>query len=166
MSRHFGCGTREYQAWCRMRQSCYDKKYPGYKTIGGRGISAESSWEDFKVFIKDMGPIPKDCNSLLRKDVDLGYSKMNCEWGYAPRGRPKKNPDLAKKYPKKRYGQFDKPKQISIVLENEHYEWIKRQAIHRSVQQGEIICANDVIREALQKAFPAPKQFDMFGSKH
>ena len=50
-------------------------------------------------------------------------------------------------------------------MNREHYHFIKKQALAKSSATGDLVTANDLMRDALEKAFPAPKQFDMFGGK-
>lgn len=57
-----------------------------------------------------------------------------------------------------------KPKNICLVIEQDLHDFIKAQAIHKSNEEGQLIEANELIREALRKAFPCPSQGDMFGS--
>jgi len=49
------------------------------------------------------------------------------------------------------------------VLEKDLVDFIKNQALQRSVNEGFYVEPNELIREALQKAFPTPKHYDMFG---
>ena len=55
------------------------------------------------------------------------------------------------------------PVSICLVLEKDHLDFIKKQALHRSVNEGILMEANQLIREALIKQFPTPKQYNMFG---
>jgi transcriptional regulator of met regulon len=55
------------------------------------------------------------------------------------------------------------PKTICLTLELEHLDLIKEQAMFRSIQEGRVIEANQLMREALIKAFPMPQQMDMLG---
>ena len=68
-----------YSSWCGARGRCLnprDKKFPDY---GGRGITFDSRWDNFVVFLKDMGERPLG-TTLDRVDVNKGYSKDNCRW--------------------------------------------------------------------------------------
>lgn len=69
-------GSRTYKSWMAMRERCKDKTNPNYGMIG---IGYCESWDDFKVFLADMGERPKG-TTLDRKDPSLGYSKENCRW--------------------------------------------------------------------------------------
>lgn len=70
---------REYRIWKGMRDRCRRASSKSYKNYGGRGISVCPEWEDFAVFMKDMGPCP-DGESIDRIDVNAGYSARNCMW--------------------------------------------------------------------------------------
>jgi hypothetical protein len=111
-----------------------------------------------------MGEMPANCNALIRLDKNIHYCKHNCKWGYVRQGRPRvtseKSPSKITK--KKR---IKNPKTLCMTIEKEHYEFIRKQAQLRSNEAGEIIQANDIIREALQKAFPCPELFDLFGGR-
>jgi len=70
----------EYQLWQTMRRRCEIKNRPDYPSYGGKGITYQESWKEFKNFIKDMGP-RKDKNlSLDRIDSKGNYTKENCRW--------------------------------------------------------------------------------------
>lgn len=98
--------------------------------------------------------MPPECNSLTRLDDTKDFNKFNCRWGHKNPGRPIKN---IKKHLKNKY--------ISLSINLELYEFIKKQSIYKSVELGKVIQPNELIREALQVAFPTPKQYDMFGCK-
>jgi len=72
--------TPTYTSWNAMRSRCNDKSNPNY---GGRGVSYDPRWDDFLVFLEDMGEAPPD--TQLDKDIKGGagclmYSKQNCSW--------------------------------------------------------------------------------------
>ena len=71
---------RLYKTWNGMMQRCLNKKHPGYKDYGGRGINVCERWKDIKNFIDDMFPDFQEGLSLDRKDNNKGYSKENCRW--------------------------------------------------------------------------------------
>ena len=51
--------TKEYSSWLNMRQRCNNKNNPQYEDYGGRGITICPEWDDFDVFLADMGPRPE-----------------------------------------------------------------------------------------------------------
>lgn len=110
-----------------------------------------------------MGELPDDCTGIKQIDPELPFCKENCQWVYRTVGRPPKAKDRAKY--KNRCKKVQNPISICLVLEKNHLEFIRQQALHRSVKEGVYIEANDLIREALTIAFPLPTQYDMFGGK-
>src|SRR3954471_10620371 len=75
-----GGPTREYAAWCEMRQRCNSPRKPGYKNWGGRGIKICARWEKFADFFADMGPRPSPKHSVDRIDNDGDYEPGNVRW--------------------------------------------------------------------------------------
>lgn len=152
---------REYRAWNMAKNACLDKDNKKYKLYGGRGVSFCLEWVEFGYFLKDMGKMPENCDGLILSDKSKGYDKFNCTWGKVTRGM--------KPSTKKEKGVKTKKKLIKdsmsfcLTLNQDHYAYIKRQAIQRSQQTGDICTANDLIRETLIKAFPYSGQYDMFG---
>lgn len=76
---HGMSGTPIYNVWNNLMARCYNKKDPGYKNYGARGITVSEEWHEFENFFEDMGHSP-DGLSLDRIDNDSGYSKENCRW--------------------------------------------------------------------------------------
>jgi hypothetical protein len=72
--------TPEYRAWSQMWNRCENPKGPEYPRYGKRGISVCETWNDFSIFLADMGERPSDQHSLDRIDTELGYSQSNCRW--------------------------------------------------------------------------------------
>ena len=68
-----------YRAWTSMRQRCLNTKYPKYRHWGGRGIKICSRWDDYTLFVDDMGECPPGL-SLERKNSDGHYEPENCIW--------------------------------------------------------------------------------------
>ena len=70
---------REYHSWNSMKNRCNNPNLKEYKNYGGRGITYDKRWEDFREFYKDMGERPNN-TTLDRIDVDKNYCKENCRW--------------------------------------------------------------------------------------
>jgi len=68
-----------YKVWVTMRQRCNDPNSRDYPNYGGRGIFVCPEWDDFQVFLKDMGICPTGL-SLDRIDNQGNYNKENCAW--------------------------------------------------------------------------------------
>ncbi len=74
---HGMTGTRPYRIWGGMKARCVDISNPRY---GGRGIGYTPNWETFERFWEDMKENYIDDYELDRINVNLGYSKDNCQW--------------------------------------------------------------------------------------
>lgn len=84
--------TRLYNVWKGMRQRCTNPNSDSYPRYGARGITCCEEWDDFEVFLRDMGEPPTDVHTLEREDNNLGYSKQNCVWATpTEQGRNKSN---------------------------------------------------------------------------
>ncbi len=71
--------TPEYVSWSAARNRCSNPNHHAYAKYGGRGIKFDPVWDDFKVFLKDMGTRPVD-TTLDRKNNDGDYTPGNCRW--------------------------------------------------------------------------------------
>lgn len=79
-TKHGLCDTPEYKIWQGMRSRCNSRNDGAYRNYGGRGISVCPEWDDFIIFLKEMGTRPGPGYELDRIDNEKGYSKGNCHW--------------------------------------------------------------------------------------
>lgn len=70
----------EYNIWKAMRQRCTNPNIDRWESYGGRGITFDPAWNDFSVFLADVGPRPSPRHSLDRIDNDGNYEKSNVKW--------------------------------------------------------------------------------------
>ena len=77
---HCKTGTPEWLSWQAMRQRCTNPNNNRYARYGGRGITICERWDDFELFLEDMGERPSPQHSLERKDNNGNYEPSNCVW--------------------------------------------------------------------------------------
>lgn len=79
VKKHGKCRSVEYKTWVSMKQRCESIGGAGYENYGARGIRVCDRWQDFTLFLEDMGERPKG-HSIERRDVHKGYQPDNCFW--------------------------------------------------------------------------------------
>jgi hypothetical protein len=71
----------EYWVWSHMRDRCTNPNNTKYHIYGGRGISVCKEWDDFAIFLSDVGRRPSENHSLDRYPDNNGdYEKGNVRW--------------------------------------------------------------------------------------
>ena len=108
--------------------------------------------ESFLLFLRDMGPMPPDCNGIELIDFTGDFTVGNCKWVKNRSGRPQKR--LLHNYKNRPPREpLVNPKSICLVLEKSLLDKIKDKAYDKSISAGYTIETNDLIRSVLKRAF-------------
>lgn len=68
-----------HKTWLNIRTRCNNPNNPSYPNYGGRGITICERWDDFWLFVEDVGERPDGC-SLDRINNDGNYEPSNVRW--------------------------------------------------------------------------------------
>jgi hypothetical protein len=72
--------TTEYEIWAGLRSRVNNENHKLYPHYGGRGITYDPRWDDFSVFLEEVGYRPSKDHSLDRVDNNKGYFAENVRW--------------------------------------------------------------------------------------
>jgi hypothetical protein len=101
-TKHGMSRSREYRAWQRLKQRCFNPRNSSYEYYGDRGILPCESWTNsFEEYFADTGPCPAGC-SLDRIDVNGPYAPWNVRWSDAKQQAQNRRPQRARAAVKRR----------------------------------------------------------------
>lgn len=69
-----------YHTWENMRARCNNPNHTAYPYYGGRGIKVCERWNNFALFLQDVGDKPSPELTLDRVDVNGDYEPSNVRW--------------------------------------------------------------------------------------
>lgn len=81
-----------YAVWKTIRQRCNNPDNADYRWYGGRGISICERWNDFTLFLADVGERPSPDLTIDRIDNEGNYEPSNIRWATWEQQRKNKRP--------------------------------------------------------------------------
>jgi hypothetical protein len=132
-------GSSIYKIWLGMRARCSNPHTAYWHIYGGKGIKVDPRWDDFAIFLADMGPRPKGY-SIERRDGNGDYTPNNCYWA-SPR-------EQSRNTSRCRYITWNG--ETKVITEWAEITGISRSTIYKRLDRGE------PIEEALTR--PSPRK--------
>lgn len=126
-----------YRAYSRMKSRCCNPKFREFKSFGQKGVMVHPDWMRFQQFFEDMGPMPKNCNMIVRIDETKDFMKGNCEYGKVKR-KPREKVTTT---PVVRF---------CVCLPKKLLEEIRDHVVQLSLARRKQVTVADLIREQLQ----------------
>ena len=99
-----------------------------------------------------MGPKPEDCDGIELISLDGDFCKANCRWVGPHNRRPLSEMPGNKMKAGKRT--FKESTMICIRVEKDYHKFLKRLAIEKSRETGEIYSVSRLIREIVEEHAP------------
>lgn len=72
--------TRTYEAWLHARNRCLNPNDTRYASYGGAGVKFCERWNDFSVFLADLGECPPGLTLDRWPNPKGNYEPGNCRW--------------------------------------------------------------------------------------
>ena len=73
--------SKEYKAWLRIKQCCYNPKDKSFNKYGGRGITVCCAWmRSFGSFLLDVGMSPSPKHKFTLHEGSSEFNEENCRW--------------------------------------------------------------------------------------
>lgn len=77
---HGGSNTPEHRSWAHAKARCRNPNHRDYQNYGGRGVTFSPLFDDFAVFLAEVGPKPSPRHTIERIKNERGYEPGNIRW--------------------------------------------------------------------------------------